>query len=58
MAKIQAVGPHCVATLTEPDDDGDYGWTAPCGRTSMEPRPVDEAIAHAEMHADDCEGPR
>ena len=54
MAKIQAVGAHCVATLTEPDGDGDYGWMAPCGAASTEVRPMDEAIAHAEIHVDAC----
>lgn len=54
MAKIQAVGGQCVVTLTEPDVDGDYGWTAKCGATSTEVRPIDEAIAHAGIHADAC----
>jgi hypothetical protein len=54
MAKLIVQGTHCTATMTEPDEDGDYGWTAPCGAGSTEVRPMDEAIAHAEIHADAC----
>jgi len=52
MARIVVDSDVCTVTLTEPDEDGDYGWTARCGETSDAARPIDEAIAEAEVHVD------
>ena len=45
-------GSFPVATLTGPDEDGDYGWTCTCGARSESVQPIADAIAHAEVHVD------
>lgn len=52
MAKIMVKGPGCRVTLGEPDKDGDYRWAGQCGRTGDARRPIDEAVADAEVHTD------
>jgi hypothetical protein len=52
MASIQVRGIFSEATLTLPDDDGDYGWQCNCGQQSETVQPIEDAIAHAEIHVD------
>lgn len=52
MAEIKVLGKNCQVTLSEPDEDGDYSWTAQCGEVADAFRPIDEAIANAENHVD------
>ncbi len=52
MAKIKVEGDRCTVTLSKPDEDGDYGWTAGCGAEADAYRPLDEAVGYAEVHVD------
>ena len=54
MAMIQIINAEhgAAVQLSEPDEDGDYGWRCTCGVFDDDYRPVDEAIAHAEVHVD------
>lgn len=52
MADIIIQGRHCRVVLSEPDEDGDYGWTADCGATAESVQPLEDTIDHAERHAD------
>jgi hypothetical protein len=59
MAKIVILGQDCRATLTEPDEDGDYGYEATCGATEGDwgYQPIGEMISAAENHVDACQVP-
>jgi hypothetical protein len=53
MAVIKLMGPESEAVLGEPDEDGDYRWTClDCGERGDVWRPLDEALADAEIHVD------
>ena len=52
MASIQVSNGAVTVTLTEPDEDGDYGWTCSCGGRSESVQVIGDAIAHAESHVD------
>lgn len=45
------------AVLTEPDEDGDYGWSCACGASSETDgsgnQPIGDAVSNAEIHVDD-----
>jgi hypothetical protein len=54
MATVQINGNYCTVTLDEPDEDGEYTWTAACGATSGDrgAQPMEDAVNEAESHAD------
>lgn len=53
MASITVQGMHSQVILSEPDEDGDYSWNcASCLARADAYRPLDEAIASAEIHVD------
>jgi hypothetical protein len=58
MATIIIQGKYCRATLTEPDEDGEYNFLAACGRDSgWGVQPIGDMIMAAEMHVDACDIP-
>jgi len=55
MARITVAGDRDAnpkVALTKPNEDGDYGWVCQCGAKNDAVRPIDEAIANAEVHVD------
>jgi hypothetical protein len=54
MAKIIILADNGIsmATLSRPDEDGDYVWTCSYGHRGDAYRPIDEAVADAEVHVD------
>jgi hypothetical protein len=54
VAKIQVIGQERdhVATLSEPDEEGEYTFSCSHGETMIEYRPIDEVISQAEIHVD------
>jgi hypothetical protein len=52
MAKIQVTGSGCTVTLSEPDEDGEYGWVAGCGGRSESVQAMGDTVADAEVHTD------
>lgn len=53
MAMIKVEGTYATVTLGDQDEDGDYQWEClQCGERGDCYRPLDEAIADAEIHAD------
>lgn len=59
MAKIVIQGPRCHATLSEPDEDGDYTYAAQCGTASPQhwgAQPIEDMIQAAMGHVDRCTG--
>jgi hypothetical protein len=59
VAKIVILGRDCRAELTEPDEDGDYGYEAACGATMGDwgPQEIGATIQAAELHVDTCRIP-
>lgn len=47
---IEVRGRGEVVVLSEPDVDGDYGWTCTCGVRLVDVQPIADAIEYAENH--------
>jgi hypothetical protein len=52
MANVLITNGQAVAVLTEPDAEGDYGWSCICRAVGQGYQPIADAIAEAEVHVD------